>query len=108
MPVLRRSGAGGGGGGEGGGIAPPGTGRAATRAGAVTADLAALRERIAAITARPSYSSTCPSPSGKSAQFPSPSGGGEGGGARRLPADCVEETTPFGPVAVHRAWFPDQ
>ena len=72
----------------------------------MTADLAALRERIAAITARPSYSSTCPSPSGDSAQFPS--GGGEGGGARRLPADCVEEATPFGPVAVHRAWFPDE
>jgi uncharacterized protein len=26
---------------------------------------------------------------------------------RRLPANCTEEATPFGPVAVRRAWFPD-
>jgi hypothetical protein len=25
----------------------------------------------------------------------------------RLPADCIEEVTPFGPVAVRREWFPD-
>jgi uncharacterized protein len=67
----------------------------------LTADLVALRERIAAITARPR-------PSAGSAQardFPSPArGGGQGGG---LPANCHEEATPFGPVVVRREWFPD-
>jgi uncharacterized protein len=64
----------------------------------VTADLVALRERIAAITARPRDGS----------KAPSPSGGGQGGGlAARLPANCAEEATPFGPVAVRREWFPD-
>jgi hypothetical protein len=67
----------------------------------VTADLVALRERIAAITARPRDGA--PSPS----RFPSPSGGGQGGGPRRLPSNCTEEATPFGPVAVRREWFPD-
>jgi uncharacterized protein len=64
----------------------------------VTADLVALRERIAAITARPR----------DGAKAPSHSGGGQGGGlAARLPANCTEEATPFGPVAVRREWFPD-
>jgi uncharacterized protein len=63
----------------------------------VTADLVALRERIAAITARP----------GSSVRSPSPFRGGPGGGPRRLPPDCAEEATPFGPVAVRREWFPD-
>jgi uncharacterized protein len=64
----------------------------------VTADLVALRERIAAIAARPRAA----------LRSPSPSGGGEGGGwAGRLPANCSEEATPFGPVAVRREWFPD-
>ena len=61
----------------------------------MTADLVALRERIAAITARP----------GSSVRLPSPSGGGHG--PRRLPPNCAEEATPFGPVAVRREWFPD-
>jgi uncharacterized protein len=67
----------------------------------VTADLLALRERIAAITARPRVAVTSPSPA---------RGGEQGGGAgwfKRMPANCTEEATPFGPVAVHRAWFPD-
>jgi len=73
----------------------------------VTADLVALRERIAAITARPRGSNLEPSPSGRRLAFPSPSGGGQGGGAARLPSNCTEEATPFGPVAVRREWFAD-
>jgi len=65
----------------------------------VTADLVALRERIAAITARPRSAAPLPS------RFPSPFVGGQGGG--RLPPNCNEEATPFGPVAVRREWFPD-
>jgi len=66
----------------------------------VTADLVALRERIAAITARPRTA------------FPSryregQGGVTQGGGTRRLPPNCIEEMTPFGPVAVRREWFPD-
>jgi uncharacterized protein YprB with RNaseH-like and TPR domain len=67
----------------------------------VTADLVALRERIAAITARPKRAVQTPGPG-----FPSPFGGGQGGG--RLPANCTEEETPFGPVVVRRDWFPDE
>jgi uncharacterized protein len=64
----------------------------------VTADLVALRERIAAIAARPRGALRSPSPSRE----------GDGGAwARRLPANCSEEATPFGPVAVRREWFPD-
>jgi uncharacterized protein len=62
----------------------------------VTADLQALRERIAAITARPPHK-----PAQAEGEF------APGGTVRRLPTGCVEETTPFGPVAVHRAWFRD-
>jgi hypothetical protein len=67
----------------------------------VTADLVALRERIAAITARPRQPPPCPPPQA-----------GEGkttasDGFRRLPSDCIEEATPFGPVAVRREWFAD-
>src|SRR2546430_12661915 len=51
--MVRRSGYGVGEGGEIGALAPARTGGAGTRAGAVTADLVALRERIAAIAARP-------------------------------------------------------
>ena len=65
----------------------------------MTADLVALRERIAAITARPRSAAPLPS------RFPSPFVGGQGGG--RLPPNCNEEATPFGPVAVRREWFPD-
>ena len=73
----------------------------------MTADLVALRERIAAITARPRGSNLEPSPSGRRLAFPSPSGGGQRGGAARLPSNCTEEATPFGPVAVRREWFAD-
>jgi uncharacterized protein len=63
----------------------------------VTADLVALRERIAAIAARP-----------RGPVSPSGTGRREGGGSiRGLPANCSEEATPFGPVAVRREWFPD-
>ncbi len=71
----------------------------------MTTDLVALRERIAAIAARPGGSPASPS-FGKA--FPSPTrGGGRGGGFNALPANCTEEATPFGPVAVRREWFPD-
>jgi uncharacterized protein len=79
----------------------------------VTADLAALRERIAGITARPRDDSGLATrfPSlaggGHGPKVPSPSGGGQGGGSGRLPSNCIEEATPFGPVAVRREWFPD-
>jgi uncharacterized protein len=63
----------------------------------VTADLVALRERIAAITARPVRR---PPP------YPPPRSGE--GNLTRLPANCIEEATPFGPVAVRREWFPDE
>ena len=64
----------------------------------MTADLVALRARIAAIAARPRGAT----------KSPSLSGGGEGGGwTGQLPANCSEEGTPFGPVAVRREWFPD-
>ncbi len=72
----------------------------------MTADLVALRERIAAITARPRGSPTSPSPFGKAQGLPSPSGGGHSGGP--LPANCTEEATPFGPVVVRRELFPDE
>jgi len=72
----------------------------------VTADLVALRERIAAITARPRTAFSSPA-------FPSPARGGgqgggiQGGGSGRLPPNCIQEATPYGPVAVRREWFPD-
>jgi uncharacterized protein YprB with RNaseH-like and TPR domain len=71
----------------------------------VTTDLVALRERIAAIAARPGGSRASPS---FSKAFPSPArGGGQDAGFNALPANCTEEATPFGPVAVRREWFPD-
>jgi uncharacterized protein len=66
----------------------------------VTADLVALRERIAAITAHPR--TALPSPARGGGQ----GGGPQGDGTRRLPTNCIEEATPFGPVAVRREWFP--
>ena len=72
----------------------------------MTADLVALRERIAAITARPRTAFSSPA-------FPSPARGGgqgggiQGGGSGRLPPNCIQEATPYGPVAVRREWFPD-
>ena len=71
----------------------------------MTADLVALRERIAAITARPRGAPTTRSSSEKGQALPSASGEGQGGG--HLPANCREEATPFGPVVVRREWFPD-
>src|SRR5947209_14493378 len=100
MPILCGSCAGGGGAGEDGRVASPRAGRAPC-SGAVTADLVALRERIAAIAARPNSPVRAPSP----ARGGGP--GGSAGSASRLPANCVEEPTPFGPVVVRREWFPD-
>jgi uncharacterized protein len=65
----------------------------------VTADLVALRERIAAIAARPPRRSEPP-------PYTSPQAGE--GNFKRLPANCIEEATPFGPVVVRREWFPDE
>jgi len=67
----------------------------------VTADLVALRERIAAITAHPR--TAFPSPAREGGQ----GGGIQGGGSGRLPPNCIQESTPFGPVAVRREWFAD-
>src|SRR5438309_3542253 len=104
VSIVCWPGVGGGGGGEGGRLAPPRTGRAGSHAGEVTADLVALRERIAAITARPRVAGTS-----HAATSAFPSGGGQGGGAfKALPADCTEELTPFGPVVVRREWLPDE
>ena len=60
----------------------------------MTADLIALRERIAAIAARgPRVAeSVRRGPSNPWA---------------RLPANCVEEETPYGPVAARREWLRD-
>ena len=66
----------------------------------MTADLVALRERIAAITARPRGGASVLS------RFRS-TVAGEARGGGRLPSNCTEEATPFGPVAVRREWFPD-
>ena len=63
----------------------------------MTADLVALRARIAAIAARPT---------GRPELQPLPRAQREVE-RRRLPANCCEEATPFGPVAVRREWFPD-
>jgi len=74
----------------------------------VTADLIALRARIAAIAARPPRS-TSPLPSEGSGSPSLTGGGGRGGGtAGRLPANCAEELTPFGPVLVRREWLTEQ
>jgi uncharacterized protein len=73
----------------------------------VTADLVALRERIAAITARsagPKQPPPYPPPEGEGKYTTS---GWRKEELRRLPANCTEEGTPFGPVAVRREWFPD-
>jgi uncharacterized protein len=74
----------------------------------VTADLVALRERIAAITARSARTKGQPPPGRP------PEGEGKSGASlerreeyRPLPHGCTEEATPYGPVAVRREWFPD-
>ena len=63
----------------------------------MTADLVALRARIAAIAARPAGAHLAKPASIKPA-FDDPRG---------LPTNFAEELTPFGPVAVRREWFPD-
>src|SRR5207253_7184727 len=108
LPVVRWPGAGGRGGGESGRPAPAGTGGAGARAGAVTADLVALRERIAAITARPPrITGPPPYPSPRAGEGEIDLGPDRQRELRPLPANCAEEPTPFGPVVVRREWFPD-
>jgi uncharacterized protein len=68
----------------------------------MSTDLAALRERITAIAQR--HSSLASVASGRAFPYPA-RGGGQGGG--QLPANCVEEETPFGPVVARREWLPD-
>jgi uncharacterized protein len=64
----------------------------------VSADLVALRARIAAIAARPPGAvRATPHPPKPAADAPT-----------RLPVNFVEEPTPFGPVAVRREWFADE
>ena len=65
----------------------------------MTADLVALRARIAAIAGN---STTI-----RRAQRASPRGIDESTHAGRLPKNCIEEATPFGPVIARREWFPD-
>ena len=60
----------------------------------MTADLIALRERIAAIAAR--------GPRVAESIHRGPSNPWA-----RLPPNCVEEETPYGPVAARREWLPD-
>jgi uncharacterized protein len=74
----------------------------------VTADLVALRERIAAIAARPprrTYPSPRPSPARGEGEFRASAE--EEREYRQLPVNCSEEMTPFGPIVVRREWFPD-
>jgi uncharacterized protein len=64
----------------------------------VSADLVALRARIAAIAARPPGAARAtPHPPRPAPDFQT-----------RLPINFVEEPTPFGPVAVRREWFADE
>ena len=73
----------------------------------MTADLIALRERIAAIAARPVRRlPPYPPPRAGEGDFELAAGGGRE--LMRLPANCTEEATPFGPVVVRREWFPDE
>lgn len=61
----------------------------------MTADLVALRARIAAIASRP------PSPSRPELSV-------NHSVHAEIPSGCVEEDTPFGPVVARREWLPDQ
>src|SRR5260370_16747524 len=103
---MRGPGAGGGGGGEGGRLAPPRPGHAGSGAGAVTADLVALRERIAAIAARPPRRSPSPPypPPEREGEFQPPRG--RESESRRLPANCPENATPFLPALLPPECFP--
>src|SRR2546430_17339924 len=97
--MVRRSGYGVGEGGEIGRLAPARTGGAGARAGAVTADLVALRERIAAITARPPrITEPPPYPLPRAGEGEIDLGPDRQRELRPLPANCCEEPTPFGPV----------
>ena len=74
----------------------------------MTADLVALRERIAAITARPPrITGPPPYPSPRAGEGEIDLGPDRQRELRPLPANCAEEPTPFGPVVVRREWFPD-
>jgi uncharacterized protein len=64
----------------------------------VSADLVALRARIAAIAGRPSGAFVA-KPRTPRPEIDAPA---------RLPSNFVQESTPFGPVAVRREWFPDE
>ena len=64
----------------------------------MSADLVALRARIAAIAARPPAAAlTKPKPPNAAT-----------GATTRLPSNFAQEPTPFGPVAVRREWFPEE
>jgi uncharacterized protein YprB with RNaseH-like and TPR domain len=67
----------------------------------MTADLIALRARIAAITARSSGSLQLPRRSASPSGEPSIQG-------TRLPPNCTEEPTPFGPIVARREWLEDE
>ena len=67
----------------------------------MTADLVALRARIAAIA----NSGSSPSPDRSRSQFRSPDSSGR---TSQLPKGCIEEATPFGPVIARREWFAEQ
>ena len=71
----------------------------------MSTDLSALRARIAAIASRPPGSRA--SEGASRPKIPITFGGGQGGGAH-LPANCIEEDTPFGPVVARREWLPDE
>src|SRR5579864_3551426 len=89
---MRGSGAGGRRGGQGGGCQASGAG--GSRPSHVTADLVALRARIAAISSRPVSNR----PIARQLRRPP---------VASLPAHCVQEETPFGLVVARREWYPD-
>jgi uncharacterized protein YprB with RNaseH-like and TPR domain len=66
----------------------------------MSADLTALRARIAAIATRPAGSAPASAMPMVRRQ--------QGVQSGRLPSNCGEEQTPFGPIAIRREWFPDE
>lgn len=62
----------------------------------MSTDLAALRARIAEIASRPASRTPRAVAQRRSAYH------------TRLPANCEEEETPFGPVMARREWFPEE
>lgn len=73
----------------------------------MTADLVALRERIAAITARSAGAKQSPPNAPPEGEGKYTTSGWQKEEVTRLPANCSEEATPYGPVAVRREWFAD-